>query len=786
MNPNALPDKIKEAGRFCCWRYEQRNDKQTKVPYHPITGERAKSNDPDSFTGFQEAVAALNNGSIDGLGIGMMNGVCAIDLDHCIDDSGTYSLIAREIVDLMHSYTERSPSGKGLHILFEAKNFAYDTQRYYIMNHAQGIEIYVAGVTNKYVTVTGDGCTQHGFGDRSHELQLVLDKFMRRPEAHTPPQTYAGNAINAVNSSVLSDDELLKLAGRSKNGAAFQRLWSGDLMGYASHSEADMAFCSHLAFWTGKDAGQMDRLFRKSGLIRPKWDRAQSGTTYGAITIKQAIAYCTEVYQRPEKVQQQITFPAVVPLKPQYSDLPSFPVDCLPETLKSYVNAVAAHSQTSPDMAAVIGLGTLAVCLQGKYQVQGMPGYVEPLSLYTVVIASPGERKSSVMRDMTGPLYEYEQELNKARAPAIRENQQERESLERRINAKRKALEHKPDARSEAELHQLEDELAELPEVRSVRFFADDCSSEALTSLLAANEGRFAVLSTEGGIFDIMAGRYSSKVNIDVWLKGHCGDTIRVDRLGRQDEYVPHPTLSAILTIQPSVLDEIMENTTMTGRGLIARFLYASPPSQIGKRVYITPSIPPEVAAAYRNQIFSLMALPAGETPTTLTLSARAEIRMAIFFQQHEQYLICEGQDISDWANKHVGSVLRIAGLLHAAEAPDHQREISEETLLRAIQIGAYFLAHARYAYSMMGTDLSIQKANFVLGKLHKKGIAEIKRQDLFQLCRGKFFKKTEEIIPTLELLEEHGYLRLDQPVTSGVGRPPDMRVIVNPEGATT
>jgi len=293
------------------------------------------------------------------------------------------------------------------------------------------------------------------------------------------------------------------------------------------------------------------------------------------------------------------------------------------------------------------------------------------------------------------------------------------------------------------------------------------------------------VLSTEGGIFDIMAGRYSSKVNIDVWLKGHCGDTIRVDRLGRQAEYVPHPTLSAILTIQPSVLDEIMENTTMTGRGLIARFLYASPPSQIGKRVYITPSIPPEVAAAYRNLIFSLMALPVGETPTTLTLSARAEIRMAIFFQQHEQYLICEGQDISDWANKHVGSVLRIAGLLHAAEAPDHQREISEETLLRAIQIGAYFLAHARYAYSMMGTDLSIQKANFVLGKLHKKGIAEIKRQDLFQMCRGKFFKKTEEIIPTLELLEEHGYLRLEQPVTSGVGRPPDMRVIVNPEGAT-
>ena len=80
----------------------------------------------------------------------------------------------------------------------------------------------------------------------------------------------------------------------------------------------------------------------------------------------------------------------------------------------------------------------------------------------------------------------------------------------------------------------------------------------------------------------------------------------------------------------------------------------------------------------------------------------------------------------------------------------------------------------------MMGTDLSIQKANFVLGKLHKKGIAEIKRQDLFQMCRGKFFKKTEEIFPTLELLEEHGYIRSEEPERFAAGRPAAVRIYVN------
>ena len=768
----ALPDNLTKDGLFCCWRYEERNGRRTKVPYQPDTGLGAKSNDPNSFVSYDTAVQAKG---YDGIGIGIFNGICAIDLDGCVTDSGYYTETAAEIVHLMHSYTEFSPSGNGLHILFRADGFQYDTKRFYIMNHQAGIEVYVAGATNKYVTVTGKVCESYEFGDRTKELQILLERYMIRPESH------AANAINAGNPD-MDTAELLRMAKSSKNGTAFTALWEGFTTGYCSPSEADIALCSHLAFWTGKDAAKMDDLFRQSGLMRDKWDRQQSGTTYGAITIQKAIENCKEVYT-PKK-ESTPEFPPLVQLTPQWSDLPPFPVDALPDTIRSYVSAVAEHSQTVPDMAAVISLGVLAICLQGKYKVEGTPGYYEPLSLYTVVIAAPGERKSSVMRDMTKYLYEYEQEYNQARSAEIRENRLQRESLERQISGLQKKLERAENRETELELRQLQEQLEDTPELKPVRFFADDCSSEALTSLMAANGGVFSVISTESGIFDIMAGRYSNKANIDIWLKGHCGDAIYVDRMTRDPECILYPALSAILSIQPSVLDEIMSNTTMTGRGLIARFLYASPPSRIGGRTFRTPSVPPEISAAYRNLIFHLMALPITEEPQTLYLSEKAFDLMADYFQEHERFLAGEGQAISDWASKYIGAVIRIAGLLHGAEMDDGDNEISVSTMNRAIQIGKYFLAHSTYAYSMMGTDLSIQKAKFVMAKLKKKNITMIKRSDLFQMCRGKFFKKTEEIFPTLELLEGHGYLRMEEPERQAVGRPADVRIFVNPAAA--
>ena len=225
-----------------------------------------------------------------------------------------------------------------------------------------------------------------------------------------------------------------------------------------------------------------------------------------------------------------------------------------------------------------------------------------------------------------------------------------------------------------------------------------------------------------------------------------------------------------------------MSNTTMNGRGLIARFLYSTPPSRIGTRVFRTNPIPPEVDAAYKNLIYQLMAQGSSEAVQTVVLSPEAEALISDYFEEHERFLIGEGQGIADWACKYIGSVLRIAGLLHLANCEKGQLEIPVTVMRNAISIGKYFLAHAMYAYSMMGTDLSIQKARFVWGRLKKKNVRTIKRSDLFQMCCGKFFKKTEEIQPTLDLLAGDGYIRIEEPERSSVGRPADMLVVINPE----
>lgn len=127
----------------------------------------------------------MNAKGYDGIGIGIFNGICAIDLDNCLTDSGYYTETAAEIVELMHSYTELSPSGNGVHILFRADGFQYDTDRYYIMNHLAGIEVYVTGATSKYVTFTGKQLEAYEFGDRTAELQTLLERYMVRPEMKT-------------------------------------------------------------------------------------------------------------------------------------------------------------------------------------------------------------------------------------------------------------------------------------------------------------------------------------------------------------------------------------------------------------------------------------------------------------------------------------------------------------------------------------------------------------------------------------------------------------------------
>lgn len=466
------------------------------------------------------------------------------------------------------------------------------------------------------------------------------------------------------------------------------------------------------------------------------------------------------------------------PLNPSADSLPSFPIDCLPSRLRSYVEAVAVHTQTPVDMAAGAALGVLAACLQGKVKVEGNIGHYEQTSLYIFLIAPPGSRKSAVIHAMTAAIEDYEQKYNEKNKSAMRRNRQKRESLQRDINRLTRQLEAKYDKLTELELQHTQDKLAELPAIKPLQIFTDDCTSESMIRLLKDNHGRMALISTEGGAFDNIIGRYTKKPNLDVWLKGICGDTIRVDRINREPDYIRNPALSMIISAQPGVLSEIMQNSLLDGRGFLARLLYINIPSAAMPKSFQSAPIPAAIQEDYDNLIFQLLNLSENE-PITLHLAPEAINRMDKLCRSIEAYLRNEHRDMREWGSKYIGLVLRIAGLLHIAA--DGDGDIQMETVENAIQIGSYAFYHALYAYSILGADETIEKALHVVTKLRKLSVTSISRSDLYQKCRGRFFRDAKDMEPVLNLLEQHGYIWLDIPAYSGVGRPSAGTIYINP-----
>ncbi|WP_277554058.1 phage NrS-1 polymerase family protein [Halobaculum limi] len=290
-----LPDAMVERSQWLCWRGEERDGKLTKVPIDPSTGGYASTTDSATWASFNAARAAAADE--DGLGFVFTapDTLVGVDLDACRDpNSGALDTDARAIVECLDSFTEVSPSGTGVHVI--AAGSLPDGR-----NRHGTVEMYDEG---RFFTVTGDHLSETPLTveRRPSELQAVHAEYVA---AATPADDRGGaptdRSASAATQPGLSDDELLDRARTAANGEKFTRLFDGSTAGYPSQSEADMALCSLLAFWTGGDEAQMDRLFRESGLFRGKWDDVHfaDGATYGGRTIERAVAGTSEFYEPP-------------------------------------------------------------------------------------------------------------------------------------------------------------------------------------------------------------------------------------------------------------------------------------------------------------------------------------------------------------------------------------------------------------------------------------------------------------------------------------------------------
>jgi primase-polymerase (primpol)-like protein len=295
-----IPIALCQRQQFGVWQFEEFADEETgevwwdKIPINARTGWRASSTNPQTWSAFDVAARAYERGGYDGLAYFLHRdaGIVGIDLDKCrAVASGAIERWARHIVDKLHTYTELSPSARGLRSFVFGKLPPRDRRE-------GRFECYESA---RFLTLTGHrlGRTPPTIEHRQAELieihtEIFAARVARRNATPPPP----GGGYVPHN---LSDLAIIEKAGTARNGAKFRRLYSGDISGHNSHSEADAALCSMLAFYVGPDPARIDELFRGSGLMRAKWDRLD----YKNRTIALALEGRTEFYTSRRKIRRQ-------------------------------------------------------------------------------------------------------------------------------------------------------------------------------------------------------------------------------------------------------------------------------------------------------------------------------------------------------------------------------------------------------------------------------------------------------------------------------------------------
>ena len=303
--------------------YNEEKGKNDKLPIDPHKLTNAKANDPGTWGMYQSAFDCIgkkasywvqrksgwqkHEKTIDGIGFEFAGGIFGVDLDHVITQDGV-DAAAQDIIETLDSYTEYSPSGAGVHIL--CKGTIPTGER-----KAGSAEMYSQG---RFFTVTGKAFGPvKQLAERTAQAAAVHAKYFKKGDQdqgeQDPPagQQAAPSPVVAVGQPLdwdaainqrgqgRADDEVLQRAFNSRNGERIRALYAGDITAHngadRSHSAADLALCSELAYWTNGDAAQIDRMFRQSRLTRPKWDevhkRDDNGNafTYGQLTIAAAL-----------------------------------------------------------------------------------------------------------------------------------------------------------------------------------------------------------------------------------------------------------------------------------------------------------------------------------------------------------------------------------------------------------------------------------------------------------------------------------------------------------------
>ena len=232
----------------------------------------------------------------------------------------------------------------------------------------------------------------------------------------------------------------------------------------------------------------------------------------------------------------------------------------------------------------------------------------------------------------------------------------------------------------------------------------------------------------------------------------------------------------------------MINNPVFRGSGLIARFMYCFPVSNIGSRKYDTQAVPESVAENYKDLIYKLLETKFtyhDEKELYLHFDAKAYGEFVDYYNNFiEPHLVTDMAFCKDWGGKYHGELLRLCGIINCIKcalngAQPVENRVTLDTFCNAIEIGEYFREQAIYAYSLGDVDLGTIKAERVLNKIRSKHIQQIRQNDLYKLCRCTLFKNAADFAETMDMLEGYGYLF--RTTSKGANNKTMTDVIVNP-----
>lgn len=469
--------------------------------------------------------------------------------------------------------------------------------------------------------------------------------------------------------------------------------------------------------------------------------------------------------------------------------LPDFPLDCLPAGLRDFVQQLAACKQAPVDAAAVSLLSVFSMAEGGRFMVD--PGiaavYQLGINLFTMTVMESGTGKSEIMNVLKKPIEDFVKDYNWKNREKIAMDENWSSVLRERVSkAKKQCVSGKADY---SDLEEAQRELDAFRPMKKLRCITDNATSEALENLLAENDGVMSVVSTEGGVIDIMGGRYSKDggSNIDIYLHGYSNESFDKDRAGQGHVHVDHLYLTVIFSIQPRVLKDFMRRDFIE-KGMTSRYLYSIPRELEERLLRDSPNIEPLVLADYENKIRDIMSIERNVgAPYELRFSKEATELMISYNDDAIQKRIKEDLAcIKRTARRIIGQTIRLAGVLHLMEHGSEaveKREISAQTVEKAIRLTDYFLEHTKAAHKTVEDSEEIKNLKYVWEKCRGLKVPEFSSDVLREKCRGRL-RTNEEQKPYITGLIERGYLRElpeDKKNKGKDGRPMAARYRINP-----